>query len=149
MSSQSNWNNPDMYYQQPQSGTGSNNNYGSNADYSGSAYTANAVYGANTQYAGPGPAVVYQPLPPTNSLAIIALVTSIFGVMSGVFLAGIAGIIMGHIARKQIQESGERGGGMTTAALWVGYGGTALWLVFWLLMILFYLGMFALMFATT
>lgn len=149
MSSQSNWNNPDMYYQQPQSGPGPNNNNGLNAGYAGSAYAANAAYGANTQYAGPVPVGGYQPLPPTNSLAIIALVSSIFGVLSGVFLGGIAGIIMGHIARKQIRASGERGEGMNTAALWVGYVGTGLWLVFWVVIILFYLGMFALMFAAS
>ena len=51
--------------------------------------------------------------------------------MSSIFLAGIAGIIMGHIARKQIRQSGERGDGMAVAALWVGYVGTALWLLFW------------------
>lgn len=161
MSSQSNWNNPDMYYQQPQSGTGSNSGYGSNAGYSDSAYAANAAYGANAQYAavnsyggsaqfaGQGPVPGYQPLPPTNALAIIALVTSIFGVMSSVFIGGIAGIIMGHIARKQIRESGERGQGMTTAALWVGYVGTGLWVAVWAMILLAYAGMFALMFAAT
>lgn len=53
---------------------------------------------------------------------------------------------MGHIARKQIRERGERGDGMAVAALWVGYIGTALWILAWLFIILAYLGMFALVF---
>lgn len=134
MSSHNNWNNPDMYYQQPQSGPATGSGYNNaNANYGAASYNPNAAYGANTQYAaaGPGTAYGYQPLPPTNTLAIIALVASIFGVMSSVFISGIAGIIMGHIARKQIRQSGERGDGMAVAALWVGYIGTALWLLFW------------------
>ena len=138
MSSQNNWNNPDMYYQQPQSNAGSS--------YSAQSYSQNNAYAANAQYAG-GPGYVYQQLPPTNVLAIVGMCASIFGVISSVFIGGIAGIIMGHIDRKQIKERGERGDGMAIAALWVGYIGTILWILFWVFMILLYLGMFALIFA--
>ena len=138
MSSQNNWNNPDMYYQQPQSNAGSS--------YSAQSYSQNNAYAANAQYAA-GSAYVYQPMPPTNTLAVVAMVCSIFGVVSSVFLAGIGGIIMGHIARKQIRQTGERGEGMAIAALWVGYIGTALWVLFWAVIVLLYLGMFALIFA--
>lgn len=149
MRSQNNWNNPDMYYQQP--GPAVDAYSGSNVNYAGQGYSSNAanratINGANTQFAGAGPGYVYQPLAPTNTLAIIALCASIFG-MSGFFLSGIAGIIMGHIARKQIQENGERGDGMVTAALWVGYIGTGLWLALGLLVVLIYAGMFAVIFA--
>lgn len=145
MSSQNNWNNPDMYYQQPQSGTATGSGYNNaNADYGAVSYDPNGAYTANTQYAGgtPGTAYGYQPLPPTNTLAIIALVASIFAVMSSLFLAGIAGIIMGHMARKQIRQSGERGDGMAIAALWVGYVGTILGLLFWVV----YVGIMVLVF---
>ncbi|HJA61955.1 MAG TPA: DUF4190 domain-containing protein [Candidatus Brevibacterium intestinavium] len=142
MSSQDNWNNPDMYYQQPQSGT----TYGAQTYGSNAVAGSNNAYAANAQYAA-GPAYVYQPMPPTNTLAVVAMVCSIFGVVSSVFLAGIGGIIMGHIARKQIRQTGERGEGMAIAALWVGYIGTALWVLFWAVIVLFYLGMFALIFA--
>ena len=138
MSSQNNWNNPDMYYQQPQSNAGSS--------YSAQSYSQNNAYAANAQYAG-GPGYVYQQLPPTNVLAIVGMCASIFGVISSVFIGGIAGIIMGHIARKQIKERGERGDGMAIAALCVGYIGTILWILFLVFMILLYLGMFALIFA--
>ncbi|MDH5147761.1 DUF4190 domain-containing protein [Brevibacterium casei] len=136
MSSQNNWNNPDMYYQQPQSRQPA-------GSYSSNSYQA-ANYNAASSYGNAG--VAYQALPPNNTLAIIALVASIFGVVSSFFIAGIAGIVMGHIARKQIRERGERGDGMAVAALWVGYIGTALWILAWLFIILAYLGMFALVF---
>src|SRR5699024_5210743 len=98
MSSQDNWNNPDMYYQQPQSGaTYGSQSYGSNA-VAGS----NSAYAANAQYAA-GSAYVYQPMPPTNTLAVVAMVCSIFGVVSSVFLAGIGGLLLGHMARTQIR----------------------------------------------
>ncbi|GAA1515613.1 DUF4190 domain-containing protein [Brevibacterium permense] len=138
MSSQNNWDNPDMYYQQPQSNAG--------GSYGAQSYSQNSAYAANAQYAG-GPGYVYQQLPPTNVLAIVGMCASIFGVISSVFIGGIAGIIMGHIARKQIRERGERGDGMAIAALWVGYIGTILWILFWVFMILLYVGMFAVLFA--
>ncbi|WP_169252985.1 DUF4190 domain-containing protein [Brevibacterium sp. 'Marine'] len=138
MSSQNNWNNPDMYYQQPQSSAG--------GSYGAQSYSQNSASAANAQYAG-GPGYVYQPLPPTNVLAIVGMCASIFGFISSVFIGGIAGIIMGHIARKQIRERGERGDGMAIAALWVGYIGTALWVLFWVFMILLYVGLFAVLFA--
>ncbi|MBE8146735.1 DUF4190 domain-containing protein [Brevibacterium casei] len=128
MSDQNNWNNPDMYYQRRQSGQATDN-YGSNS-YQPANYSPASSYG--------GAGVAYQALPPTNTLAIIALVASIFGVVSSIFLAGIAGIVMGHIARKQIRERGERGDGMAIAALWVGYIGTALWILFWVVYIFFF-----------
>lgn len=133
MSSQNNWNNPDMYYQQSPSNTG--------GSYGAQSYGSNAAYAANPQYAG-GPGYVYQPLPPNNVLAIVGMCASIFGVVSSFFIAGVAGIIMGHIARKQIRERGERGDGMALAALWVGYIGTILWILFWVL----YVGVFVLIF---
>ncbi|MCM1011617.1 MULTISPECIES: DUF4190 domain-containing protein [unclassified Brevibacterium] len=137
MSSQNNWNNPDMYYQQPQSGQPSNS-YDPNG-YQAANNQQVANYGSAYGPASYGSAGVgYQQLAPTNTLAIIALVASIFGTISGVFLAGIAGIVMGHIARKQIRERGERGDGMAIAALWVGYIGTSLWILFWIVYILFF-----------
>ena len=49
----------------------------------------------------------------TSSLAIAALVLS--------FVFWPAGIISGHIARRQITRSGESGDGLATAALVIGY----------------------------
>jgi Domain of unknown function (DUF4190) len=49
----------------------------------------------------------------TNSFAIAALVLS--------FVFWPAGIVLGHVARRQIARSGESGGGLATAALVVAY----------------------------
>lgn len=49
----------------------------------------------------------------TNTMAIVALVMA--------FVFSPAAIVCGHIARKQIRETGEQGGGMATAGLVIGY----------------------------
>jgi hypothetical protein len=54
----------------------------------------------------------------TNTLAIIALVTSLLGIH-------LAGIICGHIALSQIKKSGESGRRMALAGLIIGYSGLA------------------------
>ena len=53
----------------------------------------------------------------TNVLAVLSLVFGIFG--------GFPAIILGHIAKSQIRRTGERGGGLATAGLILGY----VWLV--------------------
>jgi hypothetical protein len=50
---------------------------------------------------------------PTNSFAIAALVLS--------FVFWPAGIVFGHVARRQIARSGESGGRLATAALVIAY----------------------------
>jgi hypothetical protein len=54
----------------------------------------------------------------TNGLAIASLVTSLIG-------ASLIGVILGHLARKQIRISGQQGSGMATAGLILGYLGVA------------------------
>jgi Domain of unknown function (DUF4190) len=63
------------------------------------------------------PAPMYAPAPPTNTMAILALVFS--------FLFWPLAIVFGHTARKQIARTGEGGGGMATAGLVIGYLGLA------------------------
>jgi hypothetical protein len=52
--------------------------------------------------------------PPTNGLAIAALVVALV-------VCGPAGAIMGHIARNQIRERGEQGDGIALAAIIIGW----------------------------
>ena len=59
------------------------------------------------------------PAAPTNSLAIIAFVLSLFGFVSGIGF--IAGIVCGHISLSQIKRSRESGRGLAIAALVIGY----------------------------
>ena len=69
-----------------------------------------------------------QPVASTNTLAIIALVTSLLGVH-------LAGIICGHIALSQIKTTGESGRGLALAGLIIGYVGVVvvvLFVAFWI-----------------
>jgi hypothetical protein len=56
---------------------------------------------------------------PTNGMAIAALVCSLAGL--AVFISAPVGAILGHVARKQIRESGEQGDGMALAGIIVGW----------------------------
>jgi hypothetical protein len=63
--------------------------------------------------------------PPTNGMAIAALVASSALVLSCMPLA-IIGAILGHIARRQIRERGESGDGLALAGIIIGWIGFAL-----------------------
>ena len=68
-------------------------------------------YGYPYPYPAPYP-------PPTNSLAIVALVSSL--------LFAPLGIVFGHISLSQIKRTGEQGRGMALAGLVIGYVVTVL-----------------------
>ncbi|MFI6760374.1 DUF4190 domain-containing protein [Micromonospora sp. NPDC050417] len=88
-------------------------------------------YGQPGQYGQPG---LYGQPPPggyppgygrpagTNVLAILSLVFA--------FVFAPAGIVLGHIARRQIRQSGEQGNSLATAGLVLSYLFTALYFVF-------------------
>ena len=88
---------------------------------------------------GPGgPVVPYHagyypvaPAPPTNGLAIASMVCGIAEIPTLGF-AAIPAVILGHLARAQIRETGQRGDGMAVAGLVLGY----LAIVGWLFVIL-------------
>jgi len=65
-------------------------------------------YGA-PGYGAPG----YAPVTSTNTMAILALVFA--------FIFAPAAIVLGHVAKKQIRQTGEQGEGLATAGLWLGY----------------------------
>jgi hypothetical protein len=82
----------------------------------------------------PVPFVVPQPQPVpvwpaptaeerTSGLAIAALACGLGQLLVG-FPAGIAAIILGHKARRQIRQTGEQGDGMALTGLVLGYVGT-------------------------
>lgn len=91
---------------------------------------AGVVVASSTQsphYPSPAPAGAYPRAEPmlaypagggTNTLAVLSLV---FALLGGVLLP----IIFGHLAKSQIRRSGERGDGLATAGLVIGY----LWLI--------------------
>lgn len=61
----------------------------------------------------------YAPAPPTNGLAIAALVCSLAGLAT--CISAPVGAILGHIARRQIRERGEGGDGLALAGIIVGW----------------------------
>lgn len=88
--------------------------------------------------ASPGPAwgpppPGYGPIPypprPTNQLAIAALVCACAQLFFSV-LTGIPAVILGHMARRQIRQTGENGDGMALAGLILGYIGIGLSVIF-------------------
>ena len=93
-------------------------------------------------YQSPPPYHGYPPPPRgTNILAILALVFA--------FVFAPAAIVMGHIARKQIQQTGEEGDGLALAGLIMGYVFTGLTLLFCVGYVVFVVIMGAAMFATS
>lgn len=66
-------------------------------------------YGAQPYGAGPG----YPAATGTNVMAILALVFA--------FIFPPAAIVLGHVAKKQMKQTGEQGAGLATAGLWLGY----------------------------
>ena len=78
-----------------------------------------APYGAGYGYPAP---------PANNGLAVASLVLGIAGLIIIPIIGSIAGIVTGHIARKQIRERGEGGDGMAVGGLVTGYAGAALWI---------------------
>lgn len=74
------------------------------------------------------PAGYYPPVPAkTNGFAVGALICGMIP-----FFGGIPAVILGHVARGQIRQTGERGDGLAVAGLILGY----LWVSLWMLIIL-------------
>ncbi|HKR70859.1 MAG TPA: DUF1707 and DUF4190 domain-containing protein [Streptosporangiaceae bacterium] len=67
---------------------------------------------------GMNPAV----LPRTNQMAVASLVCGFCQIFLW-FVAGVPAIVFGHVAHRQIRQTGEAGSGMATAGLIMGYIG--------------------------
>lgn len=90
-------------------------------------------------------AVAYPPAYPypyatqrTNSMSIASLVSGILAWLLCPFLGGALAVIFGHVARGQIKQSGEAGGGMAIAGLVLGYaniGVTVLGIIAWIFLV--------------
>ena len=93
-------------------------------------------YGYGPPPPAPGPYAPYPVARPTNTMAIVALVTSL--------IIAPLGIIFGHISLSQIKRSGEDGRGLAIAGTVIGYVGT----VFAALSIVFFLVVMGAMTAT-
>lgn len=72
-------------------------------------------------YGQPGYNQPYAPVATTNTMAILALVFA--------FVFPPAGIVMGHVAKKQIRQTHEQGDGLATAGLWLSYIFTSIYVL--------------------
>ncbi|MGY1826785.1 DUF4190 domain-containing protein [Blastococcus sp. SYSU DS0541] len=98
-----------------------------------------APYGQPGPYGPPYPGPYGQPpyggypyAPPqcTNGMAIASLV---LGILWLYWIGSILALVFGYLAKRQIQERGEAGGGMATAGIvlgWIGVGFFALFVLF-------------------
>jgi uncharacterized membrane protein YesL len=103
-----------------------------------------------SQLPAPSPPPVVVPTSRTNNLAIISLVAGLASFFAHIipFVGGtaiaIVAVITGHMARRQIRQSGEQGYGLATAGMVIGYIHLAILLLILLGIIVFVI--FALVF---
>jgi len=92
------------------------------------ALTADLPAGASPLPAWPVPA--YQPPPAggTNSMAIASMMLGVAEFFTG-GLTAIPAVICGHIARRQMKQTAERGDGLATSGLVLGYMAIIFWSV--------------------
>jgi uncharacterized protein DUF1707/uncharacterized protein DUF4190 len=76
------------------------------------------------------PVPAYQPPPPggTNSMAIASMVLGVAEFFTA-GLTAIPAVICGHIARRQMKETAQRGDGLATSGLVLGYMAIIFWSV--------------------
>jgi hypothetical protein len=77
--------------------------------------------------------------PPTHPLAIVSLVSSLVGLTIAPCIAGIAAVVTGHMARREMQANPGRysGDGLALAGLLIGYGQMVLWVLAMLVFLVF------------
>lgn len=96
-------------------------------------YTPPAQYSPPAQYVAPSAQYApSQPGPvapvPTNTAAILSLVSSIIGFFS-LGLLSLVGVILGHVSLSQIKRTREGGRPLAVAGLVIGYIGIGFWLL--------------------
>ncbi|HLN70077.1 MAG TPA: DUF1707 and DUF4190 domain-containing protein [Streptosporangiaceae bacterium] len=76
------------------------------------------------------PVPAYQPPPPsgTNSMAIASMVLGVAEFFTA-GLTAVPAVICGHIARRQMKETAQRGDGLATSGLVLGYMAIIFWSV--------------------
>jgi len=82
---------------------------------------AQQPYGVQPQYSAGYTPQYGAPTAPNNSMAVVAMVAGICGFTVVPFIGSIVAVITGHMARKQIRQTGEGGDGMAVAGLVMGW----------------------------
>jgi hypothetical protein len=116
---------PGVYGQQPGGYGQQPGGYGQPGGYPQPGYQGMPMWTGGTGY----------PSTQTNGLAIASLVCGIAQIVGLGPLVGIPAIILGHVARGRIRQTGEQGAGMALAGLILGYVGLVLTVLFVVLLI--------------
>lgn len=76
---------------------------------------------------GPAPAAqgATATLPPTETLAVVSLVTAVLGLTALPLLGSVVGVVTGHLALRRVRTSGRGGEALAKGGLVVGYIGIA------------------------
>ncbi len=74
----------------------------------------------------PFPMPVYQPPASTNSLARASMILGVAEFFS-MGLTAIPAVICGHVAKREMRQTGQRGDGLATAGLVLGYMAIIFW----------------------
>jgi hypothetical protein len=82
---------------------------------------------------------------PTNTLAVVSLAAGISAFFVTHFIGAAVAIVTGHMARREIRETGEAGGGFARAGLVLGYLYFALLAIVVVVVVLVVLGLGALL----
>src|SRR6266446_2962713 len=115
---------PGGYGQQPGGYGPQGGGYGQPGAMQPGGYPQPGYQGAPTWTGGTGYASAR-----TNGLAVAALVCGVAQIAFLGPLVGIPAIILGHVARSRIRQTGEQGAGMALAGLILGYIGLALFII--------------------
>ena len=71
------------------------------------------------------PERVPAPLPPTDPLAIVSLISAVLGLTLLPLLGSVVGVVTGHVAVRRVRTSGRGGKALAKGGLVVGYIGIA------------------------
>jgi uncharacterized membrane protein len=74
-----------------------------------------------SQPPAPAPAAYPSTTPPTNTMAVISLATGIASWFVLPLVGGVVAVVTGHIAKKEIRQTGQQGDGLATVGLVLGY----------------------------
>jgi len=81
------------------------------------------------------PVPVYQPPTSTNSLARASVILGVAEFFS-MGLTAVPAVICGHVAKREMRETGQRGDGLATAGLVLGYMAIICWGIIIVMMVL-------------
>jgi len=78
--------------------------------------------------------------PPTNTMAVVAMVLSLAGLLTGI--TAIIGAILGHVSLGQIKRTGEGGRGFALTAIIAGWVITGIGIIIIIAVVAFYAWLF-------